>query len=143
MNINARPVTEDNMLDIVDGFEGFDLNNEAVALMNQGDNEGSERLHLRALDIKERAFGRDGPEVATTCDELGIVQYRQRKYDEAEKNLRRAMAIRNRLYFEDKMAADVRDELARVLEAQGKLVEARELRCSGADAGSMVVGSIM
>ncbi|EJD03981.1 uncharacterized protein FOMMEDRAFT_155104 [Fomitiporia mediterranea MF3/22] len=114
------------------GFGAFQLNNQAQALSNAGDQEGAERLHLQALAIKEEAFGKDSIQVALTRNALGEVQLLMGKLEEAENNLKIAVRIRNESLFESADAAVSRENLAQVYEAKGNLTEAKRIRLSGA-----------
>ncbi|KLO14486.1 hypothetical protein SCHPADRAFT_313675 [Schizopora paradoxa] len=108
------------------------LNNEALLLSKRGDYAGAERLHLRALEVKIRALGTEDIRVAITYNELGETQLRLNKLDEAEVNLRHAVAIRD---AHDKLSLDAavsRENLAQLLEARFKLDQAKAERVRGA-----------
>ncbi|KAF8522118.1 hypothetical protein BU17DRAFT_87218 [Hysterangium stoloniferum] len=106
------------------------LNNEALQLSELGDNAGAERLHKEALSIKERIHGPDSIQAALTRNALGEVQLKQGKYDEAEENLRKAVAVRSASGHAFDGAVS-RENLAQVLEAKGQLKEAKETRDLG------------
>jgi serine/threonine protein kinase len=63
------------------------------AYASQGQYESAERNLRAALDTQTRLYGEDNPEVATTMSELGILSYRQTKYDEANRLLEKAVAV--------------------------------------------------
>lgn len=107
------------------------LNNEAILLARQGDFAGAEQKHLLALELKERDFGRDDIRVALTLNSLGETQLKLNKLDEAEANLRRAVAIREAFDKRGLDAAVSRENLAQVLEAKHNLPEAKETRMRG------------
>ncbi|KAF8582098.1 hypothetical protein K439DRAFT_1308471, partial [Ramaria rubella] len=125
-HINFNPSASSAM----NGMEAVSLNNEALQLSNQGDNAGAERLHKRALVLKESAHGPNSIQAALTRNALGEVQLRQGKLEEAEVNLRKAVAVRNSSgpAFD---AAVSRENLAQVLEAKGKFLEAKQIRDQG------------
>ena len=111
-------------------MEAVRLNNMALQLSNSGDNASAEALHHQALALKERAHGPKSIQAALTLNALGEVQSCQGKFEEAEVNLRRAVAIRNSAgnTFD---AAVSRENLAQVFEAKGKFSEAKEMRDYG------------
>ncbi|KAF8527058.1 hypothetical protein JB92DRAFT_2699550 [Gautieria morchelliformis] len=106
------------------------LNNEGFQLSNLGDNAGAELLHKQALELKLRAHGPNSTKTALTLNALGEVQSLQGKFEEAEANLRKAVAIRNASggAFD---AAVSRENLAQVLETKEKFSEAKEIRDHG------------
>ncbi|HEY1353461.1 MAG TPA: tetratricopeptide repeat protein [Ktedonobacteraceae bacterium] len=55
--------------------------------------EEAEPLYRRALGITERQLGGEHPSTATSLNNLGILYYNQKKYDEAELFLKRACLI--------------------------------------------------
>jgi len=109
----------------------FEINNQALQLEQSGDLAGAEKLYLKALKMKEEAFGRDSIQAALTLNALGEAQLKMKKLDEAEKNLRRAVAIRNANSILGMDAAVSRENLAQVLEAKGELLQARGMRMVG------------
>ncbi|KLO14487.1 hypothetical protein SCHPADRAFT_313692 [Schizopora paradoxa] len=128
VHVNVNPAADD----IQYAGLAVPLNNEAHRLSNQGDYEGAERLHLQALEVKDHAYGTEDIRCAVTYNALGETQLRLNKLDEAEANLRHAVAIReahNRFNLD---AAVSRENLAQVLEAKHKLDEAKAERVRGA-----------
>ncbi len=79
------------------GHLAVPLNNAAIKLFNQGDYAGAEQKHLEALVLKEQCYGHDDFHVAITLNALGETQLKLNKLDEAEANLRRAVAARDAL----------------------------------------------
>ncbi len=59
----------------------------------QGKYAEAEPLHKRALAIREKAFGPNHPDVASSLNGLGWLYYKQGKYDKAEPLHKRAIAI--------------------------------------------------
>jgi Flp pilus assembly protein TadD len=126
IHINTNPSPEAAL----DFLEAVRLNNEALALGNSGDHAGAERMHKKALELKEHTHGPNSIQAALSRNALGEVQALQDKFEEAEVNLRRAVAIRNTSgsAFD---AAVSRENLAQVLEAKGMFSEAKETRDFG------------
>ncbi|KDQ63533.1 hypothetical protein JAAARDRAFT_75870 [Jaapia argillacea MUCL 33604] len=111
-------------------MQGTSLNNQALQLDREGDLEGALRLHLQALDVKERGYGPDHTATAITRNALGELYMRMGKLDEAEENLKIAIRIRDnrRAAFD---AAVSRENLAQLYEMKGNLREAKDIRLSG------------
>ncbi|KIJ37728.1 hypothetical protein M422DRAFT_50305 [Sphaerobolus stellatus SS14] len=72
-----------------------DLNDEALMLTQRGQHVLAETHQKEALYIRELTYGPDALEKACTLNALGWTQIKQGKYDEAEGNFRRSMAIQN------------------------------------------------
>lgn len=70
-------------------------NNQALALSNTGDLLGAERLHLRALDLKQRGLGPNAYTTSITHNALGELYLKMNRLDDAEAQLIKAIAIRN------------------------------------------------
>jgi tetratricopeptide (TPR) repeat protein len=60
------------------------LNNLGIVYERQGDYGEAEGLHQRALATREKALGRDHPDVAQTLSNLANVYNAQGRYGEAE-----------------------------------------------------------
>ena len=73
------------------------LNNLALLYQTQGRYDESEPLFKRALAIYEKAFGKNHPDVATTCDSMAGLYRQIGKEDEAENLEARARKIRSNL----------------------------------------------
>lgn len=112
-------------------MEASFLNNRARELSCAGDHEGAERLHKRALGIKNEAFGPNSLDAALSRNALGECQLQLGKLEEAEENLTVAVDIRNSFEYNGLDAAVSRENLAQVYEAQRRLREAQEMRASG------------
>ncbi|KAG8944124.1 hypothetical protein FRC04_002162 [Tulasnella sp. 424] len=92
--------------------EAVILNNQAVLLSKTGDDGDSEHLHRKALELKIANFGSDSITTAISYNALG------------EALLSKEKDARGPAFD----AAVSRENLARVYEAQGKWVQAKELR---------------
>jgi tetratricopeptide (TPR) repeat protein len=77
------------------------LNNLALVYERQGKYGEAEGLYQRALAIREKALGRDHPDVAQTLHNLANVYLSQGKYGEAEGLYQRALAIREKALGRD------------------------------------------
>jgi tetratricopeptide (TPR) repeat protein len=60
---------------------------------NQGKYQEAEQLSLRSLAIREKALGRDHPDVAQSLNNLASLYSNQGKFKEAEPLYKRALAI--------------------------------------------------
>ncbi|KAL5518968.1 hypothetical protein ACEPAH_651 [Sanghuangporus vaninii] len=85
-----------------------------------------------ALAMKEKSFGERLIEAALTRNGLGEAQLKLGKLDEAQRNFEIAVQVRNEANFRGMDAAYSRENLAQALEAKGNLIEAKEVRRSGA-----------
>ena len=70
-----------------------DYNNLAVLLKDQGKYAEAEPLFRRAIEIDEKALGKDHPDVANDYNNLAGLLQDQGKYAEAEPLYRRAIEI--------------------------------------------------
>src|SRR5687767_14270061 len=66
----------------VDPNDASALHKLAVLYANQGKYGEAERLHKRALELREAALGPNHPDVADTLHHLGLVYWKQGRYDE-------------------------------------------------------------
>lgn len=110
---------------------GTQLNNEALAAERSGDLSKAESLHLQAVAIKERGLGLDHVTTALSYNALGELYLKQKKVEDAEKYLNKAVSIRNRKgpAFD---AAVSRENLAQLHELRGDFTKAKETRLIGA-----------
>ncbi|MEI6848255.1 MAG: tetratricopeptide repeat protein [Chlorobiaceae bacterium] len=69
------------------------LNNLGLLLKTQGKDAEAEPMFRRALEIDEKAYGKDHPEIATDLNNLATLLKDQGKYAEAEPLYRRALEI--------------------------------------------------
>lgn len=70
------------------------MNNLAQVLKSEGREADAEPLIKRSLAIREKALGRDHPDVARSLNNLADLYQRQGRYADAEPVFKRALAIR-------------------------------------------------
>lgn len=124
-------------------------NNEGNIALRQGQFDRAAALHREALELKLRAFGEESVQAAMSFNALGYTYLKMgpSKLDLAEENLRKALRVRNdRAFGGLEMgpridAAVSRDNVARLLEARGKMGEARDMRLKGSPKGEILCGS--
>lgn len=129
---------------------GVQKNNEGNIARKRGDLARAEKLHKEALQLKIRGFGDESIQAAISFNTLGVTYLKMgpSKLDQAEDNLKKALRIRDyrasggleRGSAQD--AAVTRDNMAQVLEARGKMAEAREMRLRGAKKNEIVCGCV-
>ncbi|TFK57068.1 hypothetical protein OE88DRAFT_1650632 [Heliocybe sulcata] len=110
--------------------EAISLNQQALQLERSGDFQGAERLHIRALEIKERAAPRHVT-TAITLNALGELYLKLDRLAEAETYLNRAIDIRGAVGSKFDFAVS-RENLAQVYEKRGHLQRAKEIRLESA-----------
>jgi tetratricopeptide (TPR) repeat protein len=104
------------------------LNNLALLLHTQGDNEGARPLYERALAIREKALGPEHPSTATSLNNLALSLHDQGELAAARPLYERALAIREKvLGAEHPDTANSLNNLASLLQAQGDYSGARPL----------------
>ena len=69
--------------------------------MAQGKYVEAEPLYKRSLAIKEKALGKDHPDVALSLNNLAVLYDSQGKYVEAEPLYKRSLAIREKALGKD------------------------------------------
>lgn len=107
------------------------------------------RLHLEALQLKIRGYGEDSIQAALSFNTLGetYLAIGGDKLAKAEESLRKALKVCNErelcgLEQGPRIDAAVsRDNTGRVLEAKGKVDEAREMRMKGNAMNRIMCGS--
>jgi tetratricopeptide (TPR) repeat protein len=98
------------------------------ALLNVGRYAEAEALYKRALEIDEKALGKDHPDTATSLNTLAVLYHHQGKYAEAEALYKRALEIREKAIGKDHPAtATSLNDLANLYHRQGKYAEAEPL----------------
>lgn len=126
---------------------GRDLNNEAVIASRAGDFALALSKHLEALPLKTRAFGEASVQAAITFNGLGETYLRLGDLELAGKMLGKALHVRNEVRLGGLGlgpaldAAVSRDNLGRVLEAAGRMGDARVARLAGNLVGSVLCGN--
>jgi tetratricopeptide (TPR) repeat protein len=112
-------------------FQGSQLNNQALQAERDGDLFRAESLHLEAIAIKENGVGPNAVSTALSRNALGELYIKLGRMDDAEVNLKKAVAVRNHEgpAFD---AAVSRENLAQLYEIRGDLKLAKETRLYGA-----------
>ncbi len=111
---------------VVEICEGLDK--EGLLLDRPGDYEVSEALQEGSLAMKEKAFGKDNPQVAMTLTNLANLNQGLGKHEKAEPLIQQALAIREKANGpESQEAADSMNALASSYKSQGKYKEAEAL----------------
>lgn len=126
-DLAANPSTANTSATVL----GSKYNQEALLAERSGDLAGAERLHLQALEIKEKGLGPNAVSTALTRNALGELYFTLGQLEEAEDCLQKALEVRTKA-GPPLDAAVTRDNLARIYEAQGKLKEAKDIRLTGA-----------
>ncbi|KAF9494458.1 hypothetical protein BDN71DRAFT_978240 [Pleurotus eryngii] len=116
----------------VAAFEASDLNTQAYQAQRSGNLQEAERLYLLAIELKERSSGPNTMTVATSRGMLGEVYLKMGKIEEAEDNLKKAMAVISESGASSFNAAVTRENLAQLAEMKGEMGEAKALRLGGA-----------
>lgn len=112
-------------------LRGSQLNNQALEAERDGDLLRAESLHLEAIAIKEKGVDPDAVSTALSRNALGELYIKLGRVDDAEVNLKKAVAIRNHAgpAFD---AAVSRENLAQLYEIRENLKLAKETRLYGA-----------
>jgi tetratricopeptide (TPR) repeat protein len=87
----------------------------------------AEEYALQALPLEEKAFGSESLRVSTTLNRLGISERDLGKFKDAETNLKRALAIRERKHAPDDWIVMSLENLASAYEVQGLDSQAQPL----------------
>ena len=102
--------------------------NLALLCCDQGKYDQAEPLYLQAMDIYEKAWGTEHPEVATALDNLAQLYSAQGKYEQAEPLYQLALAIAEKgVGTEHTSTATIVDNLANLYRSQGKYEQAEPL----------------
>ena len=83
---------------------GSALHELALLYKDQGKYKEAEPLYLRAVEIKEKALGRNHPDVAEALNDLAVLYRREGKYKEAEPLYLRALAVKEQAYGKDHLS---------------------------------------
>jgi CHAT domain-containing protein len=101
----------------------------------------AEPLHKRAIDINEKALGKDHPLTAYSLNSLAELYYFQGKYVEAEPLYKRALDIREKALVKDHPAIPQSlNNLAVLYTSQGKYGEAESLQKRALDIREKALG---
>ena len=104
------------------------LNWLGLTLYNAGQYVEAEPPYKRALDIHEKALGKDHPSTATSLNNLALLYDSQGKYAEAEPLYKRALDIHEKALGKDHPStARSLNNLAVLYDSQGKYAEAEPL----------------
>ena len=104
------------------------LNNEAIALHDQGLYDRAVVAAKKALDVAENTFGPDHPNVATSLNNLALLYNTQGHYAQAEPLFKRALAIREKALGPDHPdVATSLNNLALLYRSQGHYAQAEPL----------------
>ena len=109
---------------------GVGLNNEALRLEAMGDLEGAERMHLRAIEVKEASLGPGDMTTAVSYNGLGELYLTMQRLDKAEEYLNKALRVREHSGPKSDLSV-TRDNLAKLYEMKGNLQAAQEMRLRG------------
>jgi tetratricopeptide (TPR) repeat protein len=122
---------------IAEWAESYNVRTDGVArilsltgkyLTERGRYAEAQRLHERALTIRERTFGSDHPDVAFSLNNLASVYFYQGRYGEAQTLHERALMIRERALGPDHPeVARTLSNLANVYVKQARYAEAGPL----------------
>ncbi|KAH7883575.1 hypothetical protein F5I97DRAFT_1541811 [Phlebopus sp. FC_14] len=140
MNIHVHPIsTPHSAVEVSKVLEAAEINNQALPLSNQRDFAGAEPHHLKGLQMKLAALGEDNATTALTRNVPGELYLKMGILGDADNQLRHAVSVRiNRVSVFD--AAVSVENLARVYEAKGNLLEGRKTRLTY-DHDNIVCGS--
>ncbi|KAI0724580.1 hypothetical protein C8T65DRAFT_626969 [Cerioporus squamosus] len=119
---------------------GVALNNEALRLEAAGDLEGAERMHLRAIEVKEASLGPDNFTTAVSYNGLGELYLTMQRLDKAEEYLNKALRVREHSGPKSDLAV-TRDNLAKLYEMKGDLPAAQEMRLRGKADNNIACGN--
>jgi CHAT domain-containing protein/tetratricopeptide (TPR) repeat protein len=95
---------------------------------NQGRYTDAESLYQRSLAIREKALGRDHPDVANSLSNLALLYGRQERYTDAEPLYQRSLAIREKALGRDHPSVAISlNNLAALYQDQGRYADAEPL----------------
>ncbi|KAG9219651.1 hypothetical protein CCMSSC00406_0006027 [Pleurotus cornucopiae] len=113
-------------------FEASEFNTQAYQAQQSRTLQEAERLYLLAIELKERSSGPNSMTVVTSRGMLCEVYLKMGKIEEADYNLKEAMAVMNESGTLSFNAAVTRENLAQLAEMKGEMGEAKALRLGGA-----------
>jgi tetratricopeptide (TPR) repeat protein len=104
------------------------LNQQVIQLSNQGKYDRAIPLAKSALVIREKALGKDHPDVAQSLNNLAELYRNQGKYAQAEPLYLRALAIYEKVLGKDHPSVTTSlNNLAELYRNQGKYAQAEPL----------------
>ncbi|KAH9889698.1 hypothetical protein F4778DRAFT_387084 [Xylariomycetidae sp. FL2044] len=121
--------------------EAVRIPNAASAAMQKGEYDESISLHRRALALKLRAYSETSIQAAISFNGLGQALLRKGDLEEADEALHKALVVRE-AGGPNIDAADTREAIGVLREAQGRFEDAKKVRLCGAAKGHMVCGNI-
>ncbi len=120
---------------------GENLSDLALIYYAQGKYEQAEPLFLRAIEIVEKAFGKDHPQFATHLNNLAELYRAQGKYEQAEPLFLRAIEIDGKaLGKEHPQFATHLNNLALLYKSQGEYERAEPLYLRALEVDEKVLG---
>jgi len=88
----------------------------------------AEKIHRRALDLRERVIGKEHEDTLVSRNEIGLSLQYQGKYPEAEKIYREILTLNEKLLVQKDLDTLVtRHNLGAVLNSQGKYAESKKM----------------
>src|SRR5262245_48747264 len=118
-----------------------ELNKRVLELYRAGRYSDAIQIAQRVLAIREKALGRDHPDVATALNNLAVLYDNQGRYADAEPLLQRSLVIREKVLGRDHPdVATVLNNLAVLYESQGRYADAESLLQRSLDIREKVLG---
>uniref|UniRef100_UPI004055B298 tetratricopeptide repeat protein n=1 Tax=Candidatus Electronema sp. TaxID=2698783 RepID=UPI004055B298 len=104
------------------------LHELALLRKNQGKYAEAEPLYLQAIAVKEKAFGKDHPDVAEALNDLAVLYWCEENYGEAEPLYLCALAVKEQFFGKDHPSvAQTLNDFAILYRKQGRMEEAKSL----------------
>ena len=104
------------------------LNSLGRCQLDIGQYGEAEKIHRRALDLRERVLGKEHVDTLMSRNAIGASLYYQGKYPEAEKISREELTLHEKLLGqEDPRTLATRHNLGAVLNNQGKYAESKKM----------------
>ncbi len=105
-----------------------ELNRKALKLYQDGKYTEATKIYEESLEVAEKVFGPNHPNVATSMSNLAGLYGAQGKYSEAEPLFKRALAIREKALGPDHLDVAISlNDLAELYRSQGRYTEAEPL----------------
>lgn len=107
---------------------GSVLHELALLRKNQGKYAEAEPLYLQAVAVKEKALGKDHPDVAEALNDLAVLYWCKENYGEAEPLYLCALAVKEQFFGKDHpCVAQTLNDFAILYRKQGRMEEAKSL----------------
>jgi tetratricopeptide (TPR) repeat protein len=107
------------------------LNNLALTYRDVGEHARAEPLFVQLLELQKKKLGPEHPAVAATLANLGVSLLGQKKYPEAEVNLRASLAVRAKAQPDAWTTSHTKSLLGASLLGQDRYAEAEPLLLDG------------